>query len=214
MGCQLVLFTKEQGNTQKCLPMYIGWDLQELDCDIPDYQQWLKTQVFQHPSWIDCSLPESVIFDGNMERGGIYGGEIITDWDKDLQIKRLDGAGTLRELLKKMALPMTYVMGDLTKKRNKASVIRQFILIIPVLDKKALVMDNDSENDIENMNGLGVSRHHSRLSPEHIKKRENRLRGIIPMSRSQCITTITNVFQIPEVSIKTVTTRNISTNRN
>jgi hypothetical protein len=31
-------------------------------------------------------------------------------------------------------------------------------------------MDNDLENDIENMNGLGVSRHQSHLSPVHIKK--------------------------------------------
>jgi len=43
-------------------------------------------------------------------------------------------------------------------------------LIIPVFDKKALIMDNDSENDIENMNDLGVSRPQSRLSPVHIKK--------------------------------------------
>jgi hypothetical protein len=144
--------------------MCIGWDLPELEFDIPNYQQWLKTQVFEHPSWIDRSLPDWVIFDGNMERGGIYGGEIITDWDKDLQIKRLDGGGTLRELLMKMALPTTYVMGDLTKKRNKAAVIRRVILIIPVIDKKALIMDNDLESNIENMNGLGVSRRQSRLS--------------------------------------------------
>jgi hypothetical protein len=169
-GCQLVLFTKEQGKTQKRLPMCIGWDLPELDFNIPDYQQWLKTQVFEHPSWIDHSLPERVIFDGNKERGGIYGGEIITDRDKDLQIKRLDGGETFRELLMKMALPTTYVMGDLTKMRNKPSVIRRFILIIPVLDKKALIVDNDSENNIENMNGLEVSRHLSHLSPAHIKK--------------------------------------------
>jgi len=116
--------------------MCIGWDLLELDFNIPDYQQWLKTQVFEHPSWIDRSLPARVIFDGNMERGGIYGEEIITDWDKDLQIKRLDGGGTLREILMNMALPTTHVMGDLTKKRNKAAVIRRFILIIPVLDKR------------------------------------------------------------------------------
>jgi hypothetical protein len=51
------------------------------------------------------------------------GGVIITDQDKDVQIKRLDGGGMLRELLLKMALPTTYVMGDLTKKSNKASVI-------------------------------------------------------------------------------------------
>jgi len=169
-GCQLILFTKEQGKTQKWLPMCIRWDLPELDFDIPDYQQRLTTQVFEHPSWIDRSLPERVIFDGNMERGGNDGGEIITDRDKDLQIKRLDGGGTLRELLMKMALPMTYVMGDPTKKRNKAAVIRRFILIIPVLDTTALIMDNDSENDIENMNSLGVSSHQSRLSPVHIKK--------------------------------------------
>jgi hypothetical protein len=150
--------------------MCIGWDLPELDFDIPDYQQWLKTQVFEHPSWIDRALPERVIFDANKERGGIYGGEIITDRNKDLQIKRLDGGGTLRELLMKMALPTTYVMGDLTKKRNKPSVIRRFILMIPVLDKKALIMDNDSENYIQNMNGLEVSRHRSHLSPAHIKK--------------------------------------------
>jgi len=125
--------------------MCIGWDLPELDFDIPDYQPWLKTHVFEHPSWIDHSLPERVIFDGNMEHGGIYGGEIISDWDKDLQIKRLDGGGTFRELLMKMALPMTYVMGDLTKKRNTAAVIRRFIQIIPVLDKKALIMDDDLE---------------------------------------------------------------------
>jgi len=79
--------------------------------------------VFQHPSWIDSSLPERDIFDGNMKRGGIYGGEMITDRDKDLQIKKLDGGETIRELLIKMALPMTYVMGDPTKKRNKAAVI-------------------------------------------------------------------------------------------
>jgi hypothetical protein len=88
----------------------IGWDLLELDFDILDYQQWLKTQVFEHPSWIDGSLPERVIFDGDIERGGIYSGVIITDRDKDLQIKTLDGGGTLRELLVMMALPMTYVM--------------------------------------------------------------------------------------------------------
>jgi hypothetical protein len=122
-GCQLVLFTKEQGRTQKRLPICIGWDLPELDFDIQDYQQWLKTQVFEHLAWIDRSLHEMVICDGNKERGGIYGGEIITDRDKDLQIKRRDGGGTLRELLMKMALPTTYVMGDLTKKRNKPSVI-------------------------------------------------------------------------------------------
>ena len=48
---------------------------------------------------------------------------MITDRDKDLQIKKLDGGETIRELLIKMALPMTYVMGDPTKKRNKAAVI-------------------------------------------------------------------------------------------
>jgi len=169
-GCQLVLFTKEQGKTQKRLPMCIGWDLPELDFDIPEYQQWLKTQVLEHPSWIDRSLPERVIFDGNTECGGIFGGEIITDRDKDLQIKRLDGAGTLRELLTKIALPTTYVMGDLTKKRNNAAVMQRFILIIPVLDKKALMMDNDSENDIENLNGLGVRERQLCLSQVHIKK--------------------------------------------
>jgi hypothetical protein len=31
-------------------------------------------------------------------------------------------------------------------------------------------MDNDSENDVENMNSLGVSRHQSHLSPVHINK--------------------------------------------
>jgi len=36
-GCQLVLFTKEQGKPQKWLPMCIGWDLPEHDFDIPDY---------------------------------------------------------------------------------------------------------------------------------------------------------------------------------
>jgi hypothetical protein len=87
--------------------MCIGWDLLELDFDIPDYQQLLKTQVFQHPSWIDRSLHEWVIFDRNMEHGRIYGGEIITNRDKDLQIKRLDGGRTLREVLMKMAIPMT-----------------------------------------------------------------------------------------------------------
>jgi hypothetical protein len=61
-------------------------------------------------------------------------------------------------------------MGDLTKKCNKAAVIRQFILISPVPDNKALIMDNDSENDVDNMNSLGVSRHQSHLSPVHIKK--------------------------------------------
>jgi len=205
-GCQLVLFTEEQGKTQKLLPMCIGWDLPELGFDIPDYQQWLKTQVFEHPSWTDRSLPERVIFDGNMERGGIYGGEIITNRDKDLQIKRLAGGGTLRELLMKMALPTTYVMGDLTKKRNKAAVIRRFILIISVLDKKALILDNDSENDIENMNSLGVGRRQSCLSPVHIKKKKIVREVNIPICRSQYITTIINIFQIPEISIKIVTT--------
>jgi len=122
-GCQLVLFTKEQGKTQKWLQMCIGCDLPELDFDIRDYQKWLKTQVFEHPSWIDHSLPERVIFDGNMECRGIHVGGIITDRDKDLPIKRLDGGGTLRELLMKMELPTTYVMGDLTNMRNTAAVI-------------------------------------------------------------------------------------------
>jgi len=58
-----------------------------------------------------------------MEHRRSYGGEIITDRGKDLQIKRLDGGGTLREHLMKMALPTTYVMGDLPKKGNKAAVI-------------------------------------------------------------------------------------------
>jgi hypothetical protein len=42
-----------------------------------------------------------------MERGRIYGREIITNRDNDLQIKRLDGGRTLREVLMKMAIPMT-----------------------------------------------------------------------------------------------------------
>jgi len=113
-----------------------------------------------------------VIFDGNTECGGIYGGEIITDRDKDLQFKRLDGGETFRELLMKMALPTTHVMGDPTMKRNKASVIRRFILIIPVIDNTALIMDNDLESDIENMNSLGISRHQSRLSPAYIQKKK------------------------------------------
>jgi len=169
---------QEQGETQKWLPMCIGWVLLELEFDIPDYQEWFKTQVFEHPSWIDLSLPDRVILNGNMEHGAIYGGEIITDRHKDLQIKRPDGGGTLRELHMKMALPTTYVMEDLTKQCNKDAVIQRFILIIPVIDKKALIMDNDLESDIENMNGLGVSRRQSHLSPVYIKN-EKIIREVI-----------------------------------
>jgi len=150
--------------------MFNRWYLLELDFDIPDYQHWLKTLLFEHPSWIDRSLPAGVISDRNMEPRRIYGGQIITNQDKDLQMKRLDGGGMLRELLMKMALLTTNVMGDLAKKHKKASVIQRFRIIIPVLDKQDLIVDNDLENDIENMKALGVSRSQSNHSPVHIKK--------------------------------------------
>jgi hypothetical protein len=70
--------------------MCIGSDLPELDFDILDYQPLLKTQVLEHPSWIDSSLPERGIFDGNTEHAGMYGGEIITDQENNQQIKRLE----------------------------------------------------------------------------------------------------------------------------
>jgi hypothetical protein len=81
--------------------MCIGSDLPELDFNILDYQQSLKTQVFEHPSWIDRSLPERGIFDGNTtEHAGMYGGEIITEQENDLQIKRLDDLFRELRLLK------------------------------------------------------------------------------------------------------------------
>jgi hypothetical protein len=68
-----------------------------------------------------------------MERRRTYGLEIITDWDKTLQIKRMDGGGTIRELVIKMVLLMTYVKGDLTNKHRKAAVIQQFIFVLIIL---------------------------------------------------------------------------------
>ena len=49
--------------------------------------------------------------------------------------------------------------------------------------------------------------------PSSYQERENCPRGNIPMCRSQYITTIIDIFQIPEISIKIVTTRNISSNQ-
>jgi hypothetical protein len=77
-----------------------------------------------------------------------------------------------------MALRTTYVTGDLTTRRNTAAVIRQLIIVIPVIGQKALIMDNDLENDIENINSRGVSRCQSHLSPVH-KKKEKVLQKVI-----------------------------------
>ena len=156
--------------------------------------------MFEHPSWIDHSLPDRVISDGNTEHGGIYGGEILTDRDKHLQIQRLDGGETIRELLMKLALPTTNVMGDPTMKRNKAAVIRRLILIIPVIDNTALIMDNDLESDIENMKSFGISRRQSRLSPVYIKKKKIIREVIYPCAEhTTLLQSLTNFkFQISQ----------------